>query len=292
MMKGVFIMTELREKMLMELQLRGYSERTQKAYIKYVASFAKFYGKSPDLLGEDEVRKFLHHAIAEKKVSCSYVNACYSGLKFFYETVLDRSWNMKKVPRVKKEKTLPSVLSQEEVKKIFDVTTNLKHKAILMTTYSAGLRVSETSNLKLKDIHSKNMQIIVKQGKGKKDRYSLLSQANLEILREYFSLYRPKEWLFPGGVAGKPMTTRTMESIFQRSKIKTGIRGMASIHSLRHSFATHLLEAGTDLCYIQQLLGHENVQTTSIYLHVRRLDVLKVKSPLDILMNNGGSKND
>lgn len=292
MMRGVFIMTDFKEKMRMELQLRGFSPRTQKAYITYVERFAKFYGKSPEELNEDHVRNFLHNAISGKKVSCSYVNACYSGIKFFFENVVGIDWNMKKIPRVKKSKTLPTVLSQAEVKKIIDVTINLKHKAILSTTYAAGLRVSETSNLKIEDIDSKNMQIIVRQGKGKKDRYSLLSPANLQILRQYFKLYKPSDWLFPGGIAGEPLTTRTMEKIFQEAKDKAGIKKKASIHTLRHSFATHLLEAGVDICHIQQLLGHDNIQTTSIYLHVRRLDLLKVKSPLDMLMQNSGNKND
>jgi integrase/recombinase XerD len=237
-----------------------------------------------------EVKNYLHYIISKKKASCSSVNGCYSGIKFFYENVLGRDWNMRNVPRIKRHKKLPSVLSPREVKSLFDVTTNLKHKAILMTVYSAGLRVSEASRLKVIDIDSKSMQIIIRQGKGNKDRYSLLSNSNLEILREYFKVYKPKDWLFPGQVLGNPLTTKSMGKVFQEAKTKAGITKKSSIHTLRHSFATHLLENKTDLCYIQQLLGHSNLSTTSVYLHLRRLDVLKIISPLDVLLDTSKNK--
>jgi len=180
---------------------------------------------------------------------------------------------------------LPSVLSKDEIKRIFDATPNLKHKTILMTIYSAGLRVSEASNLKVADIDSKNMQIIVRQGKGKKDRYTLLSKSNLEVLRKYFKVYKPKLWLFFGIDPLEKLNNRTLQRIFEESKIRALITKKSSLHTLRHSFATHLLENGTDLCYIQLLLGHACIQSTMVYLHLRRLDVLKVVSPLDILMD-------
>ncbi|WP_341462423.1 tyrosine-type recombinase/integrase [Clostridium tyrobutyricum] len=196
---------------------------------------------------------------------------------------------MNKIPRIKERRRLPVVLSPEEVKDIFDATRNIKYKTILMTIYSAGLRVSEVCNLKVTDIDSKNMQIFIKQGKGKKDRYSLLSKSNLQILREYWKTYKPEEHLFSGRYRTDAITTRSVQKIFQKSKEKAGITKPATVHTLRHSFATHLLDAGTDICYIQRLLGHTRITTTTIYLHLRRMDLLNIKSPLDILV---GAEND
>jgi len=190
---------------------------------------------------------------------------------------------MKHIPRLKKRKFMPAVLSLSEVKSIFDSVNNLKHKAILMTIYSAGLRVSEAANLKISDIDSRNMQILIRQSKGFKDRYSLLSHSNLSILRNYWKLFHPKVWLFPGVPDSKPISIRTIEQIFYDAKLKACISKKVSVHSLRHSFATHLLESGTNILHIQQLLGHENIQTTIKYVHLLRMDVLNVVSPLDIL---------
>lgn len=192
---------------------------------------------------------------------------------------------MNKIPRAKKEKKLPVVLSPSEVKRIFNATVNIKHKAILMTIYGAGLRVSEAANLKISDIDSSNMQIHIRQGKGKKDRYCMLSPMILNILREYYKYYHPKEWLFQGSTPNKPISSRTIERVFEISKKKSGITKNATVHTLRHSFATHLLESGVDVYHIQQLMGHSSVKTTSIYIHLQRKDVLNIKSPLDTLMS-------
>ncbi len=277
-------MSELREKMKMDMELRGYSQRTIKNYIGHVSRFAKFYNKSPDLLEENEIRDYLHYCIMEKKLSEGTVNYINASLKFFYTKTLNRYWNIDKIARVKEPRKLPAVLSPEEVKSIFDVTENLKHKAILMTVYSAGLRVSEVCNLKITDIDSKNMQILIREGKGKKDRYSLLSKANLEILREYWKTYHPKEYLFSGRYRTDAITSRSVQKMLEQSLEKTKITKNVTVHTLRHSFATHLLDAGTDICYIQRLLGHTRITTTTIYLHLRRMDLLNIKSPLDILL--------
>ena len=279
-------MPELRNKMKMEMELRGYSQKTIKNYILHVSTFAKFYNKSPDLLGETEIREYLHYCITERKLSegtVNYYNAC---IKFFYTKVLDRHWNMDKLPRAKERRRLPVVLSPEEVKAIFNATHNLKHKAILMTIYSAGLRISEVCNLKISDIDSKSMQILIRQGKGNKDRYTILSKENLKILREYWKMYQPKEYLFLGRYNTGSISTRAVQAAFGKSIKRTRITKHVSVHSLRHAFATHLLDAGTDICYIQKLLGHTRITTTSIYLHLRRLDLLKIKSPLDTLLGN------
>ncbi len=189
-------MPKLRDKMKMDMELKGYSPGTIKAYINQVSNFAKFYNKSPEFLRENEIREYLHYCIMKRKLSESYVNSINASLKFFYTKTLNRYWNMDKIFMIKKSRRLPAILSPEEIKSIFDATENLKHRTILMTVYSAGLRVSEVCNLKITDIDSKNMQILIRQGKGKKDRYSLLSKANLEILREYWKRYHPTGYLF------------------------------------------------------------------------------------------------
>ena len=282
-------MSELREKMKMDMELRGYSPKTIKNYTGHVSNFAKFYNKSPELLEEKEIRDYLHYCITEKKLSEGTVNYINASLKFFYTKTLNRYWNMDNIARVKEPRKLPAILAPQEVKAIFDATENLKHKAILMTVYSAGLRVSEVCNLKITDIDSKNMQILIRQGKGKKDRYSLLSKANLEILREYWRKYQPKEYLFSGRYRTDAITPRSVQKMLEQSLKKTGITKNATVHTLRHSFATHLLDAGTDICYIQRLLGHTRITTTTIYLHLRRMDLLNIKSPLDMLL---GEQND
>jgi integrase/recombinase XerD len=291
--KGVVLfMSELRQRMKMDMELKGYSPNTIKSYIGHVSNFAKFYNKSPELLREKEIREYLHYCIMERKLSEGTVNYINASLKFFYTKTLNRYWNMDKLARVKQPTRLPAVLSPEEVKSIFDVTENLKHKAILMTVYSAGLRVSEVCNLKITDIDSGNMQILIREGKGKKDRYSLLSKANLEILRAYWKRYHPKEYLFSGRGRTDAITPRSVQLMLAKSIKKTGITKNVSIHTLRHSFATHLLDSGTDICYIQRLLGHARITTTTIYLHLRRMDLLNIKSPLDILLDRKDEQHD
>jgi len=276
-------MTQLRRNMIRDMELKGFSPKTISAYIAHVAHYAKHYSKSPENLGAEEIKDYLHYLIQEKHVSSSYVNGVYSALKFFYGTTLQREWELAKIPRSKKDKKLPVTLSQSEIQQIFNVVQNIKHKAILMTIYAAGLRVSEAANLKVQDIDSKNMQIHVHEGKGKKDRYCILSQVNLEILKSYYKNYYPREWLFPGQTPDKPITSRTIQHIFEKAKDKAKIKKPATVHTLRHSFATHLLEAGVSVYHIQQLMGHANVRTTSIYIHLQRKDVLNVISPLDML---------
>jgi site-specific recombinase XerD len=190
---------------------------------------------------------------------------------------------MRKIPRAKKEKKLPVVLSPTEVKSIFNSVDNFKHRVLLMTVYASGLRVSEAVNLKTTDIDSKNMQIHIRGGKGNKDRYCMLSKVNLDILRDYYLRYKPKEWLFYGQTLLNPLSVRTIERVFKLATEKAKIKKNATIHTLRHSFATHLLESGVDIYHIQQLMGHSNVRTTNMYIHLQRKDILNIVSPLDRL---------
>lgn len=282
-------MSELRNKLKTDMELRGYSPLTIKRYIEHVEGLSKYFNQSPDLLGENEIREYLHYCIMEKHLEEGSVNYIYSSIKFFFTKTLGRTWNSDNLTRLKEGKKLPVVLSQSEVKAILDSVDNLKHKAILTTIYAAGLRVSEAAKLKVLDVDSKNMQIIIRQGKGKKDRYSLLSPTNLVLLREYWKRYKPKDYLFQGKNIDNHISVRTIQKIFKEALNKANIKKNATVHTLRHSFATHLLEAGTDICYIQRLLGHTSIKTTTIYLHLRRMDLLNIKSPLENLngVNNG-----
>jgi site-specific recombinase XerD len=276
-------MTKLREQFKRDLELKNFSPNTQETYLKHAVAFSKFHNKSPELLGTEEIKNYLHHLIAEKNASKSYVNQAYSSLKFLYDTTLNRGWEMEKIPRAKKEQKLPQVLSQKEVKSILATIKNTKHKAILTTIYAAGLRVSEAVSLKISDIDSLNMQIKVRQGKGRKDRLTLLSNGNLMVLRDYFKYFKPKNWLFPGEDRDKHLSTRSVERIMKEAVKKAGITKPVTVHTLRHSFATHLLESGVDIYYIQRLLGHSNIKSTSIYLHMTNIKLKEIKSPFDTL---------
>jgi site-specific recombinase XerD len=280
-------MTELRNKMKVYMELKGYSPKTTKNYLIHISNLAKYYNKSPDLLYEKEICGYLHYCITERHLTEGSLGSIYNAFKIFYTKVLGRVWDVNKIPRTKDRRRLPVVLSTQEVKAIFDATEDLKYKTIFMTIYSAGLRVSEACNLKITDIDSKNMQIFIRQGKGKKDRYTLLSVANLEILREYWKRYKPSDFLFTGRYRSDALTARSVQKVFEKSKQLSRVTKNATVHTLRHSFATHLLDAGVDICYIQRLMGHTRITTTTIYLHLRRMDLLNIKSPLDILMGKG-----
>jgi site-specific recombinase XerD len=234
-------------------------------------------------LGDPEIREYLHYLIKERNVSQGAVTQAYGALKFFYETTLKRDWEGFRIPKGKMGKRLPVVLSQQEVEALFGAIKNLKHRAILMTIYSAGLRVSEALHLKLTDIDSQRMMIRVEHGKGNKDRYTLLGKRNLDILREYWKKYRPQDWLFCNPSRKGPLSTNAVREVLKKALRQAGIKKPALVHTLRHSFATHLLEAGTDLYHIQHLLGHTNPKTTAVYLHLSRKELTKVTSPLDLL---------
>lgn len=264
-----------------DMQLRGLSPRTQESYLQKARDFARHYGKSPDQLGDEEIRAYLQHILIVKKVSDSTYRQAYGSLKFLYQTTLKRALTFEKIPSLKNRRKLPVVLDQSEVEALLAATPNLKHKTILMIIYSAGLRLAETTLLKLTDIDSKRMMIRIRHGKGGNDRYTILSAVALETMRQYWRKYRPSQWLFEGPGKDRPISDRLIQYIFKTAKKLAGLTKPASVHTLRHSFATHLLEAGTDIHHIQTLLGHKNIQNTTIYLHLRRKDLARVKSPLD-----------
>jgi site-specific recombinase XerD len=279
-------MGKLRDQMEMDMKLRRFSPKTIACYLACMRGVAKHFHKSPAELGEEEIRSYLHQLMEERKVSQSVLVQTYSALKFFFEKTLQKQWNAFRIPRCKQRRKLPGVLTREEVESILSATKNLKHRAILMTIYAAGLRIGEVTRLKVSDIDSGRMMIRVNEGKGLKDRYSLLGERNLEMLRLYWKAYRPLEWLFPGRNASCPVSTSAIQRVFKTSLEKAGIKKKASVHTLRHCFATHLLESGTDLYYIQRLLGHKSASTTSVYLHITGKEIRKIKSPIDSPVEN------
>jgi integrase/recombinase XerD len=263
--------------------LKGFSLNTQKTYLRQLRAFEVFTAKPLETIAEQEVREYLLYLIKTKNASHSSVGIAYSALKFFFDFVLRQELVMKHIPRSKKPKRLPVILSQDEIQRIFQATDNIKHKAILMTIYGGGLRVSEAANLLLSDIDSRKMQIRIREGKGNVERLTLLSEANLKILRQYWLAYRPNHWLFPGFPTDKPIDRTSIFHIFNNSAAKVGFKHSLPIHSLRHSFATHLLENGVNLLVIQKFLGHAHITTTCRYLHLISPGILQVKSPLDYL---------
>jgi len=274
-------MSTLREQMLADLQLKGLTPKTQKIYLREVRNYAKYFGKSPEELGEKELREYLLYLLNERKLAKGTYRFYYQGLKFLYKHTLKREEVVEKIRCPRGKKKLPVVLDIAEVKALLSVMENIKHRAILTITYSAGLRISETAHLKVSDIDSKRMMVRVQQGKGGKDRYTILSKTALECLRQYWRSYHPKEWLFEGQKEGAHVCISSIRQVFLEAKERAGIIKPASPHTLRHSFATHLIEAGTSLHHVQLLLGHRSPTTTTVYLHVSRMNLAQVTSPLD-----------
>ena len=263
-----------------EMELRTYASSTKKAYLCQIRLLEAFCNKHCTLISPDEIKLFLHHRIMSG-ISYSNISIACNAFKLMFNAVLHRNWSDQVIIRPKKLKKLPAVLSLEEVSSILSLIDNFKHKTVLLTAYSAGLRISEVLNLKLSDIDSSNMRIKVISGKGGKDRFSVLGEKNLLALRQYYRLYRPSVFLFPGLDLNKPMAARQIQAVFKSAKEKAGISNNATVHTLRHSFATHLLENGVDLRTIQVLLGHSSIDTTCIYLHLSASRLSSVKSPLD-----------
>lgn len=277
-------MGQLREKMVMEMQLRNLSAKTIEDYTRQIVWYTKHYGRSPAKLGDSEIKQYLHHLLVNQKLSWSSVNVCYCALRFFYEKTLKRPWNVENIPRPKTGTILPEILSDPELIRLFDAPKNFKHRIMLMTIYSAGLRVSEVTRLKPAHIDSDRMLIRVEQSKGRKDRYTLLSGALLPELRNYYQQFRPRTYLFEGRTPARALSVETVQRIFKKAKEIAGIRKKASVHTLRHCFATHLMENGTDIFRIKEFMGHRSIQTTLHYIHVRREHLRQATSPLDTLM--------
>lgn len=275
-----------------DIRLRGLSKSTLESYTTHVRIFLEYCNHPVEELNEQDIRKFLLYLINEKKASPGTVNVYSAAIRFFFAVTLNRTLNYLQIPRQKKRRTLPEILSRDEIFSIIESCRNIKHKAMLMVVYSAGLRVSEVAALKTSHIDSKSMRIFVDAGKGGKDRYTLLSKACRVVLREYWKACRPnhpERWLFLGTYNVSHITSKGIAYAFNEAVERTNITKDVSIHTLRHSFATHLLEDGASLLQIKELLGHSNIQSTTIYLHLANVTA-GIKIPLDNMPGFGISE--
>jgi site-specific recombinase XerD len=275
--------TLLRKQLNDHMTLRGLSPNTQAAYTNAVAGLAGYYHLSPDKLTNEQIQAYLIYLIKERELAWSSCNVVFSGLRCFYSQVLRWDETRFHIPSRPREKKLPRILSLEQVHRLFKVTTNIKHRALLMTVYGGGLRVSEVVQLEPEHIESQRMMIRIDQGKGRKDRFTLLPQNLLDELKAYWKACRPHSRLFFGKSKDKPMAIGTAQRIYYNAKSKAGINKGNGIHTLRHCFATHLLDQGVDITTIQQMMGHRALVTTSKYLHTTKEKIASIKSPLDTL---------
>jgi len=279
--------TRLRKSMLDELQRRNYAQNTVKSYIKAVEDFARYFGKPPERLGPEHIREYQVHLFRDRKLAASTVEGRAAALRFLFVKTLRRPYLPDQIPFPKRARRLPTVLSPDEVALLIDSARNLMHRAILMTLYATGVRRAELCRLKVADIDSSRMMIHVREGKGGRDRDVLLSPKLLETLREYWRWMKPKTFLFPGMIdnwrADVPIDTKVVWEAVRQARTRAGIQKRVTPHTLRHSFATHMLEAGADLRTIQVLLGHAKLADTTVYLHLSRRHLQAVASPLESL---------
>jgi len=280
-------MTTLRQRMIAEMKLRGLSPHTHKCYLRVVADFAQHFGKSPDQLGVEEVRAYLMHLIDGEHLAESSVNQAYWALRFFYHNVLHQDRLLDRISHPKDTKRLPAVLNRDELQQFFGAIVNVKHRAMLMLAFDAGLRVSEIAKLRIEDLDSCRMLIRVQKAKGKKDRYVILSTALLKILREYWVAFKPQRWLFPGQHQDKSISPVVISNLCREIRRRAKLRKAVTPHTLRHTYATQLLEAGTDIRRIQILLGHSSLRTTARYTHVSYESLRSTPSPLELLNQHG-----
>ena len=276
-------MTPLRQRMIAAMQIRNFTANTQAAYLQQIVLLARYYHQSPEALGPQQIQAYQLYLTNERKLAPGSLCTIAAALRFLYHVTLKRDWALDDIPIPKKPLKLPVILSPEEVEHFLECIGSLKHRTLLTVTYAAGLRVSEATHLKVTDIDSQRMVIRVEQGKGQKDRYVMLSPRLLEELRAYWKRARPAAWLFPGDIPGQPISRHAVEQACDKARRLSGIDKPITPHSMRHAFATHLLEAGTDVRRIQLLLGHRSLATTSHYLKVATSSVCATVSPFDLL---------
>lgn len=278
-------MGQFRDRMDDELRIRGYSASTRECYVRCVRNFVRHFMRPPDQLTLEHIRQYQLHLTRQRQVSWAYFNQVVCALRFFYREVLKTGWEVRHIPYQKTGRTLPEILSPEEVAALFKATGNLKHRALLMTMYAGGLRASEVTRLRVSDIDRDRMVIRIEQGKGRKDRYVMLSPYLRAVLHEYENAVHPTTVLFPSRAGGDPLSPRSLHRIFQRARRGAQITKHVSPYSLRHACATHLLESGTNLRVIQLLLGHRSLRTTQLYTQVADTQLQATPSPLDRLPN-------
>ncbi len=278
-------MTKLRQQMDDDMLAQGCADRTRESYLEAVTGLARFYRRSPDQITDAEIQAYVVHLLRDRQLSWSTCNIVVCGLRFFYHITLKRDRTAFSIPSPRRSGKLPIVLSPEEVQRLLTHAANEKQRTMLMTAYAAGLRLSEVLHLQVADIDAARMTIRVAQGKGGKDRYTVLSGRLLETLRAYWKVARPTDWLFPapGKAPARPMDRSSLQKAYQRAKRRAGLTKPGGIHTLRHCFATHLLEAGVDLHTIQRLMGHGHLSTTTRYFQLTRHTHAEPGSPLDLL---------
>ena len=276
-------MTVLRQRMIEDMQIRNFALNTQQSYLLQISAFGKYFNQSPDNRGPEEIRTYQIYLINTRKLAPSSMCITVSALRFFYLVTLKKRWFLDEIPAPKKPQKLPVILSKEEVHHFLDSVSSLKHLAIFSILYASGLRNSEACHLKVTDIDSQRMHIRVNQGKGNKDRYTLLSPRLLNILRHYWQKHHPKEWLFPSLIPNQGISRCAVGLACRKVLEYSGLRKLVTPHSLRHAFAVHLLESGTELRTIQLLLGHRSISTTSNYVKLTVSNVCATTSPLDLL---------
>ena len=275
-------MGELRDRMVRDMDVRHFSGRTVEAYVAGVTGLAKYYMRSPDQLSDEEVQRYLLYLREERRLSGSTCNQVRCALKFFYEVTVRRPQASLTVPPMRREQKLPEILSREEVWRLLGACTHPWHRLLLATTYAAGLRVSEVVALKVSDLDAERMTVRVEQGKGGKDRYVPLATRLLTELRTHWKIAPPRVWLFANRQGTRPIDITVAQKIYTAAKLRAGIRKRGGIHALRHAFATHSLEAGTDLHTVQRLLGHRHISTTMRYFHLSHGRLVGTRSPLDL----------
>jgi len=273
----------LRQRMIDDMTVRNFAPNTQESYLHQIDGFARHFNKSPERLGPEEIREYQIYLAKERHAAVGTRSVAVSALRFLYKVTLQRDWTVELIPTPKKETHLPVILSPEEVLRLLQAAPSFSHHVIFSTMYGTGMRVSETVHLRATDIDSQRMMIRVEQGKGRKDRYVQLSPKLLELLRSYWRLARPRVWLFPGQADNEPLSRDAVGQAVARASQRAGIHKRPSPHSLRHAYAVHLLEAGTDLRKIQLLLGHRSLSTTARYLRLATNTVCATTSPLDLL---------
>jgi integrase/recombinase XerD len=279
-------MGQLHDRMAQDLVLRNFSPATRRNYLLYCRKFAAFARRSPADLGEDDIRQFLLHCIEVQKLSYAAYRQIYAALKFLYTVTLQRPWQVERLPFPKNRlRPLPTILHADELQALFGAFLRPKFRALFMTCYAAGLRINEACHLRVADLDSKRMLLHVRHAKGGRERCTLLSPRLLQVLREYWRLERPLVWLFPGGSPAEPLSADSARQAFTAACLDAGLTKHCTPHTLRHCFATHLLEAGVDLVVLQKLLGHQSIRTTSRYTHVSTERLQSIVSPLDLLPN-------
>ncbi|MEX3816666.1 tyrosine-type recombinase/integrase [Paraburkholderia sp. BR13439] len=276
-------MTPLRRRMIEDMRVRNLAPNTQRAYLQQVNNFARHFGRSPELLGPEEVRAWQVHLTEVQRRSSSTLVVATAALRFLYHVTLKREWAVEELPIARTPRKLPVILSQEEITRFLEAIRSVKHRTVLIAAYAAGLRISEATRLKVGDIDSQRMMLRVEQGKGRADRYVMLSPRLLEVLRSYWCIGRPQYWLFPGRFPDQPVGADVVREACHDARRRAGITKPVTPHSLRHAFATHLLESGTDVRLIQLLMGHRSLATTARYLMVATSTICATASPFERL---------